>query len=300
VLCGLALAGGLAVLRYEHAVGPRTIALALFVLGLALSLLVEFVYLRDAFGTRMNTLFKVYYQVWTLFAVAAALSVVVLWREAGAVADPAAAASGGKRGGRLARVGIGALTAAALVAGLAYPVVASVQWTRWSQRFAGWDGVDGIAYVGALDSAELTAIRWLQANSRPDDVVLEAAGCSYQPNGDVPFSRVAAYTGIPTVVGWGHGHETQWRAGQPDLLAEISERERNVAQMFTEPRGELLDRYRVTLLYLGRYEREDWRDECGVAGPYPGLDDPGYPGAGWDLVFDEDEVRIYRRVDRVG
>ena len=85
LLCGLPLAGALLLLRRDPTPSPRTIALALFSLGLALSLAVELFYIRDAFGNRMNTLFKVYYQVWTLLAVAAALAVVVLWRETASI-----------------------------------------------------------------------------------------------------------------------------------------------------------------------------------------------------------------------
>ena len=196
----------------------------------------------------------------------------------------------------MSRTGLVALTVVAVAAGLVYPILASVHWTRWSPRFAAWNGLDGIAYLAEIDPAELAAIRWLQANAQPGDVVLEAAGCSYRPNGDIPLSRVSAYTGIPTVVGWGHTHETQWRAGQPDQMAEIGQREQDVARLFAEPRGDLLDRYGVTLLFVGRYEEGDWQSECAAAGPYPGLDEPGFPGPGWESVFAEGDVRIYRRI----
>ena len=38
--------------------------------------------------------------------------------------------------------------------------------------------------------------------ARDDDVVLESPGCSYEVNGGVPTSRIATFTGVPTVIGW--------------------------------------------------------------------------------------------------
>jgi uncharacterized membrane protein len=43
--------------------------------GLALSLIVEFIYLRDSFGVRMNTVFKFYYQAWVMLGCASAYAV---------------------------------------------------------------------------------------------------------------------------------------------------------------------------------------------------------------------------------
>ena len=51
---------------------PQTgFALLLIAAGLVLTLVPEFVYLRDNFGTRMNTVFKFYYQAWLCSASAA-------------------------------------------------------------------------------------------------------------------------------------------------------------------------------------------------------------------------------------
>ena len=44
-------------------------------LALLLAYSVEFVYLRDLFGTRMNTVFKFYFQAWVMLALAAAFGV---------------------------------------------------------------------------------------------------------------------------------------------------------------------------------------------------------------------------------
>ncbi|GAB1422640.1 hypothetical protein MASR2M15_28770 [Anaerolineales bacterium] len=47
-------------------------ALILIAVGLGLSLVPEFFYLKDNFGTRINTIFKFYYQVWIVWSIACA------------------------------------------------------------------------------------------------------------------------------------------------------------------------------------------------------------------------------------
>ena len=52
-------------------------------IGLALVYAPEFVFLRDNFGTRMNTVFKFYYQAWLLFGLAGGYTAIVAlsrWR----------------------------------------------------------------------------------------------------------------------------------------------------------------------------------------------------------------------------
>lgn len=50
-------------------------ALLLIGMGLCLTLVPEFVYLRDNFGGRINTVFKFYYQAWTLWSIAVSYAV---------------------------------------------------------------------------------------------------------------------------------------------------------------------------------------------------------------------------------
>jgi YYY domain-containing protein len=277
-LCGIPLALALVQLRRIETPDARLFALSLLCVAWALSIGVELVYIRDAFNDRMNTLFKFYYQTWTLYGLAAAVSIPLLWQCA--------------RGREPARIAVAAATVAALLAGLAYPVVASYQWTN---GLTAWRGLDGLAYGEQTDPDDVAAIRWLAAHAAPGDVVLEAAGCSYRPFSRLPFNRVAAFSGVPTVIGWGDNHQRQWRAGEAALLDEIGPRQAAVAQMFANPTSPLFARYGVDWLFVGEYERGDWQGECPTAGPYDGLEQPGYPGPGWEEAFRSGETRLYRR-----
>ncbi|MCC6315074.1 MAG: hypothetical protein IT337_13800, partial [Thermomicrobiales bacterium] len=280
VLAGWAALGGLHALSRAGRPSPFTVVTGLFTLGAAMSATVELFYIRDVFENRMNTLFKVYYQVWTLYMLAAAVAAILLWRAI-------------DRGAVVARVAYVVAGGAVVAAALVYPLLASWQWT---EHFTTWRGLDGIAYAAARYPDERAAIQFLRDRAALGDVLLEAAGCSYQPNGDLPFDRMSAYTGVPTVIGWGN-HEAQWRAGEPDLLAGIAIRQADVARMYGQPDSPLIDDYAVTWLVVGRYERGDWQAICPVAGPYPGIDRPGFPGADWDLAFQRGDVAIYRRAN---
>jgi YYY domain-containing protein len=278
-LCGIPLALAISQLRASPGISPRSFALLLFSFGWALSIGVELVYVRDVFDDRMNTLFKFYYQTWTLFGLATAVTVAVLWKAASEAV--------------WSRAVLSAAIVTALVAGAAYPAIASYQWT---DHFATWQGLDGLAYGEETDPDETAAIRWLGQHAAPGEVVLEAAGCSYYPFNRLPFNRVAAFTGVPTVVGWGNNHQRQWRAGQPQLVAEIDRREADVAAMFANPDSPLFDTYGVDWLFIGEYESGNWRSECESAGPYDVPPDLEEPDAAWEEAFRAGDTRIYRRI----
>jgi YYY domain-containing protein len=280
ILAGLPFAASIWLIsRRDESDIEQTAIATLCAAGFGLILLTEFFYIQDVFAGRLNTLFKVYYQVWTLLGIAAAIAVIRLWRSTSL---------------KTVHATIAAATMLTLALGVSYPIVSAHGWIDF-QGPNGWSGLDGAEFVGDTDPDDLAAVHWLAENAKEDDVVLEAAGCSYEENFGVPTGPLATYTGVPTVIGWA-GHERQWRAGQPDLMAEILLRADEVARLYANPNDtELLDRYGITLLYVGRFER-DGSSGCDLAGPYPSVLEEGYPGDGWTEIFASGDARIYRRV----
>ena len=124
-------------------------------------------------------------------------------------------------------------------------------------------------------------------------MVLEAAGCSYYPLSQFPFSRVAAFSGVPTVIGW-ENHERQWRSGQPELTAQIPGRAEDVRQMYADPASALYDQYGVDWVFIGQYETGSARPECPTAGPYD-IDLARFEAAGWEPAFQSGDVTLLRR-----
>ena len=58
---------------------PILFVLLMVLLGAVLTLVPEFIYLRDQFGWRMNTIFKFYYQAWILWSLAGSYCLVMLF-----------------------------------------------------------------------------------------------------------------------------------------------------------------------------------------------------------------------------
>ncbi len=214
-------------------------ALLLAGLGLLLVLAPEFFFLRDLFNTRMNTIFKFYYQAWLLWGVAAAFGTLVLLDEL--------------RGWRRAAFPIFITTL--VLMGLAYTVLRAWDITSGFSPTYGWT-LDGAAFIERERPDEMAAIRWLA--SAPRGVVSEAVGGSY-----TDFARVSAFSGQPAVLGW-PGHESQWRGGS----REMGSRQDDLARLYCSRNWEearaILEQYQVRYVYIGYIERGAYgADTCG-------------------------------------
>ena len=205
-------------------------AVLLTVLGALLVLTPEFVYLRDQFGTRLNTVFKFYYQAWMLWSLAAAFGFAMLLIRA--------------RGAWAAAVQI--VMSLTLFAALIYPAFSLLFKTNNFASFAGYT-LDDFDRVRRENPDEAAALEWLQ--SAPDGVVVEVVGDSYSG-----YARVSTYTGLPTVLGW-PGHESQWRGG----YEEQGSRRDDMDALYTTSdwllTQSILDRYDVRYVFVGGLER---------------------------------------------
>jgi YYY domain-containing protein len=253
---------------------------ALFLAGGFLLLITEFFFIHDNFDTRMNTLFKVYYQVWLLWGLGAGLSLAWLI---------------GTSKRLFGRTTLILVATGAIVLGLVYPVTSSY---RWSLEFAEWRGLDGLAYVGDMSVDELAGINWIETNAGKNSTLLEAPGCSYQPISRIPFDHVSAFTGVPTVMGWFGSHERLWRSGDQALEDDIGPRIDQAQGFFKAPSVEFLDKYGIDFVYYGIYEQgEGQSNACEMAGPLPRPDDQWMSDHGFTIGFQQGDVTIWQRTD---
>jgi YYY domain-containing protein len=248
--------------------------------GLVMTLAVELVVLTGDIG-RMNTVFKFYLQVWTLFAISAAASLGWLlpemprWRP------------------NLRWVWQTGLVLLVMGASL-YTIMATL--AKIKDRISDKTPLtlDGMAYMlystyndnwgqMSLDQ-DYEAIRWMQENVTGSPVIVEANLRNLYRWG----SRFTINTGLPGVVGW-EWHEQQQRAINPGswVSNRIIEIENFYFTIDLEDTVKFLRKYDVQYIILGQQER----------GMYPG---PGLQkfadanGLYWREVFRTGETVIYQ------
>lgn len=201
-----------------------------------LTLAPEFVYLRDGFGDRMNTIFKFYFAGWILWALAAAYAAHELW--------PRRPSLGGA---------LRTLALVPVLLGLVYPILAT--WTI-AGGFAPENGLtlDGTSHLAREAPDEYAAMEWIQARL-PRGTMAEAArsGSSYSG-----YGRIATHTGLVAVLGWDF-HEWQWRGS----WAEQGTRVQDLTTLYTtrdwlEAKA-IMDRYAIDYVYAGPLEAATYK-----------------------------------------
>ncbi|MFC4823361.1 DUF2298 domain-containing protein [Halorussus aquaticus] len=252
----------------DGGVGYETV---LLVAGAGLVTLVEFVYVKDsAAGGRFNTVFKVYMQVW------------VLWATAAGTALAALVASNGPSDWTLPGVGI---ERSQVMRGLAAVLVASTalygglalggHFTA-DQHRTDDPTLAGKAYVEDHHPGEAAAIAWLDDKEGQPHIVSPPGREVYAWS-----SPASSLTGLPTVIGWVYhegiyrGHDTaEFRAETVDLVYTGT----------WADRAELLRKHDVKYIYVGPRAREQYSAENLQFGQYPGI----------EPAFSEGDVTIYR------
>ncbi len=261
-------------------------------LALALSVAVEVVVFRGDIS-RMNMVFKFYYQIWVLLGITGAVALGWLWSHnfpklnggwlaaaitpvvVGALYPPlqfwvvlgvvGAAVLGGLWWRGLPQVngkwrGVVILLVAA---GLLYPPFAARG--KLSERFTGGapPGLDGMAYmreaVHSENDRELSlrwdyeALTWMQDNVVGTPVVAEG----HSRHEYLWGGRVSIYTGLPTLFGW-QNHQRQQR-GSVVPGSPIDRRIQDVALLYGDSglvtTQKILKRYGVKYIYVGELER---------------------------------------------
>jgi len=222
---------------FRSEANPSSFVLLMIALGVLLVLGPDFLYLRDNFGYRINTVFKFYYQAWIMLSLASAYGIVVLLQ----------------RFDRLSARGAGNILfsvffALVLVVGLTYPAIGIFSKTNNFKPPFGYT-LDDFDRIQRENPDEAAAMLWLR--SAPDGVVAEAVGGSYSQ-----YGRISIYTGLPTVLGW-PGHEGQWR----DQALQGS-REQDIETLYTSndwiATQDIVNRYNIRYIIVGNLERSTY------------------------------------------
>ena len=234
----------------DTATPAELFALLSIAIALGLTLICEFAYIRDIYGSRLNTVFKLYYQAWVLLSIAAAYGVYRLAQR------PAAGSTLGTIGRAIWGLGFVALLLAASV----YPV-----WATYTKAndFRGPPTLDGMDALRRYQADEAAAIQWLNDHVPVPGtpVIVEAPGEEWSE-----YGRVSMHTGLPALLGW-KTHEVQWRGRWEKGQLVSREAEARVPDIDTiyktldqAAAQSLLQKYNVTYVYVGRLERDHYRD----------------------------------------
>jgi len=248
--------------------GEREFVLLLVIMGAALALFCEIIYIDDSYGPpweRFNTVFKMYVPMWIALGIASAYAVYYILGHVRKVT-------------KFAWLAVAVLL---LVACLVHPVVSTV--SAAGGRHEGWGlnrgTLDGMAYLESIEKGDYEACQWINREIKGHHVILEAPGAVFQYT-----SRVSTFTGLATVIGW-TSWEVMWRGD----WGGMEERERDSNTIYTTLDNEeamtLLNKYDVEYVYVGGVELENYEAE--------GLQKfTSRPGV-YEVVYEADGVTIY-------
>ncbi len=239
-------------------------ALALIITATILIIIPEIVYLKDIYiyeHRRSNTMFKLVYQAFIMYAIA---SGYVLSRLKHLLP-------------LYPRSLYLAVFFLVFSSHMIYPYFAI---NSYYGNLKEYKGLWGLGFLEKSYPDNLKAIYWLNDNLKGQPVVLEAVGDSY-----TTFNQISAATGFPTVEGW-IVHEWLWRGGYD----KPSARQADVSQIY---QGQdllkiksLLQKYAVDYIFVGDKEVEK----------YPDLNENNFVKLGFPLVASFGQTRIYRVV----
>ncbi|HEY7269677.1 MAG TPA: DUF2298 domain-containing protein, partial [Dehalococcoidia bacterium] len=235
--------------------------LALTTVASLLVLGTEFFFIKDVFGSRLNTVFKLYYQAWLMLGASGGFGLywmVERWR-------PEA-----RSAGEVVRGAWAGVATLVIIGALLYPIGATLSRTT---GLAGTqtavrqpDGttknistrtLDGLAFVKRNSPDEIGAVKWVHDRAGIGERIVEAVLGQYSAGG-----RIAERSGVPTVVGWAQ-HEVQWGRSADLANARANDVDRAYTTDSLPEALDILRKYDVTYVVVGSVEKSKY--------PAPGI-----------------------------
>lgn len=225
------------ILRLRKSKPAASFTVLLAFAGISLVLIPEFVYVRDLFGTRMNTVFKLYYQAWLLFAVAAAYASFHLLQH-----YPSQ------------RIVIGGTLSSVIVLGSLYLPAGMLSRMQETPNRSLALGNANASYT----ASDLALSRCLSEQAFGGEMVI-AEGIpapGERRSYDLNYGRIATISGIPTVIAW-EPHQNQWRGSS--YLDTVGLRPQDIDTLYRSEdwsiRQEIIDRYQIDYIIWGSQEQ---------------------------------------------
>lgn len=227
----------------------------LAVLGLAITIFCEILYLKDNMGDayfRMNTVFKFYIAAWLMMGIST-FALVADWL-------------GTRNIPRVLQARSREILAISVTVLLILPFAAPIGF--------GYSGntLNGLDYLESSHPGDAAAAQYLR--SLPGTFCIAEA-----VDGDYTYySRMSSFTGIPAILGMPF-HEYMWRGDSGNWFGQ---RKSDIRNLYEKPNQtiSLLEKYNCTYLVVGDTERERYN----VSIPMDTL----------DLVFSKDTTQVYR------
>lgn len=253
---------------------------AISVIGLGLTFLVEIVVLRGDIG-RMNTVFKLYLQAWTMLSISSAIYFFWLIKSV-------------FRDWKIFWQRLWMAIIIILIISVAlFPLIATVD--KISDRISTitpitLDGMDFMKYATYMESGimmdlsqDYGGIQWMQDNVIGSPIIVEANVSEYRWG-----NRYSIYTGLPGVIGW-NWHQRQQRAIVPSEW--ITNRIYEVGEFYSTKDisfvKKFLHKYQVQYIVVGQLEEIIYSKD-GIT-KFKSLN-----GELWDCVYQNKDTSIYQ------
>ncbi len=227
----------------------NTFIILLTMFSFFLILLPEFIYAKDIYPQhyRANTMFKLTYQAFVMLSLVSSYCIVFF--------------STNLKGKITKKIFLG-ITGFLLVLVLIYPYfsITSYYGNFISNYTFGiptsikpMGNLDGTLYLKDIHKGDYEAIQFINKNIQGQPIILEAQGDSY-----TDYARISANTGLSTVLGW-TVHEWLWR-GTYDIPAPRIDEVKKMYTGGTEEVASLLHKYHISLVVVGKLEKEKYPD----------------------------------------